>query len=63
MGANRERLSFILVAQEQAGLFNNDVNDEENASSISDDEFNEIIDMLKNRRKAEPAKNNGTQLF
>ena len=42
---------------------NNDVNDEENASSISDDEFNEIIDMLKNRRKAEPAKNNGTQLF
>lgn len=39
------------------------MNDEENASSISDDEFNEIIDMLKNRRKAEPAKNNGTQLF
>ena len=31
-------------------------------SNISDDEFNEIIDMLKNRRKAEAAKNT-TQFF
>ena len=40
-----------------------DVTDEVVPSSISDDEFNEIIDMLKNRRKGDSAKTGGTQLF
>jgi len=40
-----------------------DVTDEVIPSSISDDEFNEIIDMLKNRRKTDSAKTGGTQLF
>ena len=55
--AKKEEAPKVEEAEKKAEMLEETI-----PSNISDDEFNEIIDMLKNRRKAEAAKNT-TQFF